>query len=192
MEKTEVFGIYRAGGQRATVPPLLPRIVKKALREFDGDIPLTASRLNVSISSLDRTIRLSKEVHRFVMQMKRTRVDRSWDGLSLKDIEEDVLRKAALYRSEAQDEIYRLATMPISDNSAQLQVKLSAAVFLFGKTGESTMGSEIDGVLQRLDQMYKENAPRIRSVRERVIEFEERPAEPRVIEESADPDPQTS
>lgn len=175
--------VRKQGGKNYVVPALLPREVKKVLRMFDGDLALAAARLRVPVSKLDYYVRVSKDVHRFVHQMKRERVHREWDKLSLEDIEREILRKAQLYRSEAQDEIAKLAMMPITDNSAQLQVKLSAAVFLFGKTGESSMGAEIDGVLQRLDTLYKENAPRIRQVRERIIEFEAGSQSPRLPKE---------
>jgi hypothetical protein len=155
--------------------------IQDALREANGSMHLAAHKLGCRVNELDRVIRLSKTLPKFFHALKRVN-DEKYMRASLTAIENEIVRKTAIYRSEAQDEIYKLATMKISENSAQNQVKLLAAVKLY-ENGQTSMGQEISGVLAALNDSYHQHAPRIRSVRERVIEFEN---EPQVIEASAD------
>jgi hypothetical protein len=93
-----------------------------------------------------------------------------------------VLRqRIALYKCAALDALYDLAMMPLSSNSAQNQVKYLAACRLAGPAAEATpVGANgMDELLKRLDNDYRENAPKIARVRERIIEFE---TEPKAIE----------
>ena len=153
--------------------------IKEALEKANGDMHLAAHELGCRVGELDRVIRMSKTLPKFFRSLKRVNDDK-YMSASLTAIENEIVRKTAIYRSEAQDEIYKLATMPVSENSAQNQVKLLAAVKLY-ETGQTSMGREIDGVLAALNDSYHQNAPRIRSVRERIVEFEN---DPKVIESS--------
>lgn len=153
--------------------------IQDALRQANGSLHLAAQSLGCRVGELDRVIRLSRTLPKFFHALKRVNDDK-YMRASLTAIENEITRKTAIYRSEAQDEIYKLATMPISENSAQNQVKLMAALKLY-ESGKIEMGGEISGVLAALNDSYHQNAPRIRSVRERVIEFEN---EPKVIESS--------
>lgn len=92
---------------------------------------------------------------------------------------EDALQRLALrrmveYRVDALDAIFDLATMPISDNSAQNQVKLAAARLLAAIDGapKSPEDGGLEGMLRNLNEAYHKDAPRIRSVRERIVTFE--------------------
>ncbi len=103
---------------------------------------------------------------------------------------EETLRKLALqkmleYRVDALDAIYDLATMPITENSAQNQVKLAAAKLLAAieDAPKTVENGGINSMLDTLNDAYHKAAPRIRSVRERVVTFE---TEPRTIEQTAD------
>ncbi len=91
------------------------------------------------------------------------------------------LQKMAAYQIDALDAIHDLAMMPISTNSAQNQVKFVAAKLLaFREADQAPSDGGLEGTLRALNDAYHKDAPRIRSVRERVVTFE---SEPRVIEQ---------
>jgi len=88
-----------------------------------------------------------------------------------------MLRKMELYRMDAIDALRDLAMMPISENALLNQVKYMAACRLAGPQQETPLApSEIDTTLRELNNAYHSAAPRIKSVRERVITFEQEPA----------------
>lgn len=91
-------------------------------------------------------------------------------------------QRMAEYKIDALDAIHDLAMMTINDaNSAQNQVKLAAAKVLAFPDGVpgTTQENGIEVMLKSLNDKYHKDAPRIKSVRERVVTFE---TEPRVIE----------
>jgi hypothetical protein len=145
----------------------IPDKVQEALRASNGHVAIAADALGMSVSRLDRIVRMSKQIKGFLGELRRAKVTSAWEGILIEQLEKDIAYRAAVYRSEALDAIHDLAVMKIDDNSAQNQVKLAAAIKLYGAT-ESAMGSEVDSILQALNAQYRENAPRIRMVRERV------------------------
>ena len=79
-----------------------------------------------------------------------------------------------LYRSQGLDTLQELATMPHGDNSAMAQVRLAAAARLAGtQEYQSGASGAMDATLSILNDEYQKAAPRIKRVRERVIEFED-------------------
>jgi hypothetical protein len=87
-----------------------------------------------------------------------------------------VVRRMAEYKVDALEAIYLIATMPISDNSAQNQVKLMAAkVLAFPEGPQAPIDGGIRGALDALNDAYHKDAPRIKSVRERIVTFETEP-----------------
>jgi hypothetical protein len=98
-------------------------------------------------------------------------------GYSEAQLAKLVVRRMAEYRIDALEAIYNIATMPISDNSAQNQVKLMAAkVLAFPEGLQAPTDGGLRGVLDAMNQAYHKDAPRIRSVRERIVTFESEPA----------------
>lgn len=158
----------------------LPAKIREALHTCNWDLPLAARTLEMSLTQLDDALRQSKIIPKALSQWKRDlqrlpRLSQEYRRISLERIEEDLLRRHALYRSDAVDAIHALAMMPITDASGLMQVKLAAAVTLYKETGDRTVGSEIDATLRALNDAYHQNAPRIKSIRERTIEFETEP-----------------
>lgn len=157
---------------------LLPATIRKAIEESDGDLVLASSKLGVAVSRLDRVIRLAPKLLKFAGELKRVDGYKAYARTSIERVEEDITRRSVLYRSEALDAIRAIAMMPISENSAQNQVKLAAAVRLYGETREAAAGDEIQHVLRVINEDYRTSAPRLKSVREtiREVTFEDRPA----------------
>ncbi len=91
------------------------------------------------------------------------------------------------YKQSGLDALYDLATMPMPDNSAMAQVKFMAASRLAGPiegVQERGSGPTFDSVLQQLNERFHANAPKIRSIRERTVQFDDG-SQTRVIESPA-------
>lgn len=86
-----------------------------------------------------------------------------------------VLKRMELAQSDALDALRDLALMPITANSANNMVKFMAASKLVGNQEAPASGAPADlsTVLKELNDAFAKNAPRIKSVRERTITFEE-------------------
>jgi hypothetical protein len=83
----------------------------------------------------------------------------------------------------ALDELHDLATMDHKDSAAMAKVKLQAAIALRGGEHRSVGDREIDLALSELNQLYHQNAPRIKEIRQTVVKLEDgREATQRVIE----------
>lgn len=90
-------------------------------------------------------------------------------------------KKLELYSVDGLDALHDLAMMPITPNPLLNQIKYMAASRLAGPAQEQQAPiSEVDGTLRRLNEQFHRSAPRIKSVRERVITFDS-PPEPRLI-----------
>ena len=95
-------------------------------------------------------------------------------------LEEAVSRRMIHYQSDALDALHALAMMPISENSMQNQVKLAAAsklaVALLAPNPTGGADADLQVFLRDLDKQYRATAPRIKSIRERIIAFEHDPS----------------
>lgn len=86
-------------------------------------------------------------------------------------------------RRIALDELHDLATMDHKDSAAMAKVKLQAAIALRGGEQRSVGDREIDLALSELNQLYHQNAPRIKEIRQTVVKLEDgREATQRIIE----------
>lgn len=91
------------------------------------------------------------------------------------------------YKCAALDALYDLAMMPMPDNSAMAQVKFMAASRLAGPiegVAQQGAGPTFDSVLKDLNDRFHLNAPKIRSIRERTVNFDDG-SQTRVIETPA-------
>jgi len=160
----------------------LPAPIRKALKATGWDLPATARALGMSLVMLDDALQQTRFLPRYMRELAKfpKAIPDEYRRMTLAQIEEDIKRRVVLYRSDALTALHALAMMPIDENSMNNQVKLSAAVRLYAETGEKTVGNEIEGTLRVLNEEYHKVAPRIRSIRERTIEFES--SDPRVIE----------
>src|SRR5208282_560078 len=86
-----------------------------------------------------------------------------------------VARKMELYRGDALDALYDIAMQPIAGlGDKEMAWKFEAARFLASGLDASGKAptNEFADVLKQLDKSYRENAPKIKEVRERSIIFE--------------------
>lgn len=84
-------------------------------------------------------------------------------------------KRKELYKCDALDALHDIAMMPITTNALMNQVKFLAAQLLAGPLNEPGMSMPAEGAstLRQLNDEFAKSAQRIRSVRERVIEFEQ-------------------
>lgn len=154
-------------------PNLTEPAIERALIDAKGDLFLAAQLLgHVTVIRLDRSIRVSPRLQTVFLAIQEAKTDPEYERRTAECIESGIQRRVSLYRAEGLDALHVLATMPLSDNSAQNQVKLAAATRLASGTESGQQGSEIESTLAILNQSYHAAAPRIRSVRERIIEFD--------------------
>ena len=132
--------------------------------------------LHVSVAELDDALRTTANLPKILADLKKNpAANPEYAKLSLEQIESDIRRQSILCRAGALQALYELAMMPINASSGQNQVKLAAASRLYQDTGDQLLGTEVDMTLRALNDAYHQNAPRIKSIRERTIEFESEP-----------------
>lgn len=92
-------------------------------------------------------------------------------------LEERIAHRMLLYKCDALDAVWHLATMKIHGKTpAYLQIKYAAAKLLLGPEQEAARPmDDTNDMLKRLNDAYHQKAPRIKSVRERVVTFESEP-----------------
>lgn len=157
------------------VPALTESAIEQALLDARGDIFYASQLLgHVTVVCLDRAIRRSERLQTVFASIAEVKASDGYDALSQEQVERDVQRRLGLYRSDALDALHALATMPIDENSAQNQVKLAAAARLAGGTSENPV-SELEQTLRTLNEAYHAEAPRIKTIRERIVTFETAP-----------------
>jgi hypothetical protein len=151
--------------------------VKIALAEAKGDIFLAASTLDCTAHELDGYIRASAELQAFAAAIEKVKVDPAYSRMSSEQFETRVADLTRAYKVVALDELHDLATMDHKDSAAMAKVKLQAAIALRGGEHRSVGDREIDLALSELNQLYHQNAPRIKEIRQTVIKLEGGPAE---------------
>jgi len=163
--------------QKATYPALLKQTLRKALRKANQNPVVAARILRMSVSDLNREIEMSGQMGKYLKEIRQfeRKIREEYRTMSLREVEEDLKCRAALYRSEALDALYDLAKMEVNakTNSALAQVKLMAAQRLYQETSDAGAGpGEIESTLRILNERFQEAAPRIKQIRERIIQFE--------------------
>jgi hypothetical protein len=88
---------------------------------------------------------------------------RNSEGVNAK-LEQAIGLRMLRHQSDALDEIYTLATMPVSENSMLSRIKFAAATLLAGPLlfPEATAGfGDLEKTLRDLDALFHREAPRI-------------------------------
>jgi hypothetical protein len=148
--------------------------IKDALTTARGDIFLSACYLGVSVRELHTFLRASESLQAFVGAIDRVKHDSEYDKLTKEQFEDqlDILTKSL--HIEALDIIHGMAVMNF-DSAAMAEVKLKAAIQLKSTKIDARPEGENALVLQELNKLYRESAPRIRSIRAVQVEYEPQP-----------------
>lgn len=150
--------------------------IKAALLEARGDVFIASQLLGVTALRVNRAITVSP-----LLQATIDSIRTVGKGVSPDDLNRAIESRLAFYRVVGLDELHALATMPIDANSAQNQVKLAAAARLAGPADGFGVSGEAAETLRALNDLYQQNAPRLRVIREKMT-VEVLPAE-RVVSE---------
>lgn len=148
--------------------------IRKALTSARGDLFVAACYLACTGRELDSYIRSSETLQGFSAAIGKVKKDADYDKMSAEQFSERLETLTRSYKVEALDVIHELATMPF-DSAALAEVKLKAAVQLRGAHTEAPQTSTQQVVLQELNALYQQAAPRIKSIRVAQIDYEEGP-----------------
>ena len=147
--------------------------IEAALVEARGDIFVASQLLGMGVTALrvDRAIRVSARLQAVVEGIQDVKGTERYLEATALDFHRAIERRMSLYRIAGLDALHELASMPIDENSAQNQVKLAAAARLAGPAAESGGEGELVETLRELNQQYHESAPRIRVMRQTLVEI---------------------
>lgn len=147
--------------------------IKTALIEAKGDIFLAASTLDCTPGEFDRYIRASGELQNFAAAIETVKIDPGYSRMSAEQFENELADLTRAYRVVGLEELHGLATMEHGGSAAMAKVKLQAAISLHGGQQQTGGDREIEHALSELNQLYHQNAPRIREIRQTVIRLED-------------------
>ena len=145
--------------------------IKDALVSAKGDLFVAASYLSVSPRELDSYIRSSEDIQTFASSVAMVKRNVDYDRMSVEQFREQLEQVTLAYRVEAVEVIHQLATMGF-DSAAMAEVKLKAAIQLAGKHNDTPQNTEQATVLAELNNLYQQNAPRVKSIRIAQIEYQ--------------------
>ena len=151
--------------------------IEAALIEARGDIFVASQLLGMGVTALrlDRAIRVSARLQAVVAGIQDVKGTESYLEATALDFHRAIERRLALGRIVGMDSLIELASMPLDQNSAQNQVKLAAAARLAGPTTELGEGGEMVETLRLLNEQYHESAPKIRVLRQTLVEITPQP-----------------
>jgi len=138
--------------------------IRSALTVCRGDIFSASGYLKIAPRELDRYVRASENLQGFAAAIATVKKSVDYDRISADQFREELDRLTRAYRVEATNVIHELATMPF-DSAAMAEVKLKAAVQLRGSHADAPVNSDQAQVLAELNELYRINAPRIKSIR---------------------------
>jgi hypothetical protein len=171
----------RAGG-------VTTETISDALMLARGDLFVAASILGVTGRELDSYIRASDQLQGFAAAIGSVKASAEYKRLSDEQFADELERLTKGYRLEALDVIHEVATLPIITadrtledgriipgdrmSAAELEVKLKAAIALHGKPEAKAGVNDNMAVLAELNDLYAQNAPRIKTIRAVQIEYD--------------------
>jgi hypothetical protein len=143
-----------------------------ALITSRGDLFLAASYLSVRPRELDSYLRASEDLQGFVTAIAQVKRNVDYERMSAAQFREQLEHLTTVYRVDGLAVIHELATMGF-DSAAMADVKLKAAVQLMGSHKDASAGGTQAAILDELNQLYREGAPRIKSLRAAIqVDFE--------------------
>ena len=146
--------------------------VSAALLSARGDLFIAASYLGCSGREIDSYIRSSEELQQFCTAIGTVKASPEYDRLSNEQFADELERLTRSYKLDAVEVIHDIAMLNAGDSAAMTEVKLKAAIALRGVPEPKKTTSDHTALLAELDAQYREQAPRIRTVRAVQIEYE--------------------
>ncbi len=149
--------------------------IQECLTKSRGDIFVAACLMRVTARELNNYIKACPDLQSFALAVGKVKSDPDYDKMSREQFETLTAELAMQYRLEGLQEIHKIATMPMPDESAaMMDVKLKAAVQLRGAPGAAqAQGNDNENLLRELNEAYINNAPRIREIRAVSVTFQD-------------------
>lgn len=144
--------------------------IKGRLTECRGDLFLSASLLGCTAQELDRYIRADGSLQAFVASIETVKASGDYEKLSADQFERELRRLMLTHKVMAVEEIAKLAEQAINgESAAQNRVKLQACMALAGNGQSGAASSEQQSILDELNEIYRQEAPRITEIRTTVV-----------------------
>jgi hypothetical protein len=160
--------------------------IREAIKKSKGSAVRAARMLKMTVSELEKQYDFQREMSKYLQDFRdeMAKDNPEYINRTLSEVEEDMRKRAVFYRAEALEALHDLASLPVDaeTNSALAQVKLIAAQRLYQETGQTDNPNDMESTLRVLNQRFQEAAPRIKQIRERIIQFEN--GGPKLIEAS--------
>jgi hypothetical protein len=146
--------------------------IKEILTGTRGDLFLAAQQLGITLRQMDNIVRFDQAIGIHLGEIQQVISENpDYEKRSGKWFESQINRTAALYRLVGLEELYKLATMEFDgENAALMNVKLGAASKLKGEELTIRSTSDADAILAELAASYEIDAPRIKEVRQKMLE----------------------
>lgn len=154
--------------------------IKDALTMAKGDLFLSSCYLGVTARELDGYIRASELLQGFVAAIAKVKKDPEYDRMSNEQFSDELDRLSRSYQIEALDVIHEIA-IGKAVSAADREVKLKAAIALRGTQVAKKTDNGQMATFAELNELYHQNAPRIKSVRIQTAQVEFHDNEPRDI-----------
>ena len=145
--------------------------VKLVLLRNKGDLIRSSSEMNVRPSTLVAWIRSVPSVSTLFSEMEALKADSSFEAATQQQFETEIRARLQTYRLDGVEVLHELATRDDEGVSAMAEVRLKAAIQLAGAS--QPQNSMAGNVLSELNELYRLNAPRIKSMRAIQIEFDD-------------------
>ena len=155
-------------------PELNEDIVRLVLLRNKGDLIRSAGELTIRPSTLVRWIRSVPSVANLWQEMELVKADPAFDNATAQQFEAEIKARATVYRLDGLEVLHELATTGHDGVSSMAEVRLKAAIELRSSTEFGSTGG--GNVLAELNELYRVNAPRIRSMRAVEILYDDQPA----------------
>jgi hypothetical protein len=137
--------------------------VRLVLLRNKGDLIRSSGELNVRPSTLVNWIRSVPSVSNLWNEMEGVKTDPKFEAASQAQFEAEIKARLQGYRLDGIEVLHELATTDHDGVSSMAEVRLKAAVELSNIAAPTS--SPVGGLLQELNLLYKEHAPRIKSLR---------------------------
>lgn len=139
-------------------------IVRDALVECKGDLIATSRHLSIRPGRLNSYVRTVPALKITAAAMEQVKASPEYDSMTTATFKAEIEAVLTPMQYDALEEIYDLAMMGHNGNPGLAEVKLKAAIHLRGPT-DQPRAPDSDGLFRELNQLYQQNAPRIKGIR---------------------------
>lgn len=142
--------------------------IEEALIKSRGDILVASKLMRMSVRELDNILRAIPGIPALLGTIEEIKADNpEYSRMSGEWFERQCTRAVSLYRLAALEALNDLATMPMTDKAAMMNVKREAAVNLWGggKDGSTGVAGELTEFFKALDQDYREKKDTVTRIR---------------------------